>query len=570
MPAPGFVPLPSGGNPAPNPAGFAQSAEGAYGQGLQFASALRAAAAQQQQQQQVQNQQSLKDQFETELKLRKDGYTPYMNTTTQPQSPSENSPGQLGRRDPQPNVDPNSVIQDHFGRKWVAPPPAPAKDAATPQQNFTDTSNLLEKGARPVDAGGNVPQDTNTPRFRMDEQGNTTDTGMFGVNAAPPQGTTVTPPGGQQAYYVPPPDETLAGKLRTENAAAAAKPGAPHIDTEHFSSPVMIDPKTGQGTAITMPDGVTHNEKPEKPSKFALSYHTDDNGTVHALRGNAETGEVKEVAAIKGAGAKKAAAMANAPAPPMGGPQAAQKTGDDFLKGLPAGDAAILKGMSNGSITAPSANSRSPRAQQLLSGLMQYDPGFTTQRAQIRKSFTTGPDGKNIGALNTAIVHLGRLGDTAEALQNGSFTPGNELFNYVKDKFGSATTTNFGLLKDAVAGEMAASLKGNATDVEIEKMGKSIRASNSPEQMHGVVSEGMAILKDKSNTYDERYHALVQDPNDKWSAILPSAKAQLQKHGQAKAAAAGAGGGKTQPQKGDVQTHMGAKYVFDGHQYVRQ
>jgi hypothetical protein len=181
--------------------------------------------------------------------------------------------------------------------------------------------------------------------------------------------------------------------------------------------------------------------------------------------------------------------------------------------------------MAEGRLTAPTANSRAPGAAQRRDALLRYDPGFSEQRAQIRKSFTTGPDGRNIGALNTAIVHLGRLGNTAESLENGSFVPGNEAYNWLRDKFGSDKVTNFGLLKDAVAGEMAAALKGNATDIEIEKMGKSIRAANSPAQMRGVIQEGMAILNDKANTYNERYHREM--PDDPWSPILPSAREQL-------------------------------------------
>lgn len=207
-------------------------------------------------------------------------------------------------------------------------------------------------------------------------------------------------------------------------------------------------------------------------------------------------------------------------------------TGDDFLKTLPPARANLIRQMANGSIPAPSPNSRSGAAQQNLNDLMQYDPTFSAQRAQVRKAFTTGKEGQNIGALNTAIVHLGRLGEAAEALKNKSFTPGNEAYNYIRDKFGANVVTNFELLKDAVAGEMAAALKGTATDIEIANMKRSIRASNSPEQMRGVVTEGMAVLKDKANTYDERYHREM--PDDPWSPILPSAKDMLARHGVGK------------------------------------
>ncbi len=211
------------------------------------------------------------------------------------------------------------------------------------------------------------------------------------------------------------------------------------------------------------------------------------------------------------------------------GQQNTKLSGDDFLKTLPSGTAAQIKAIAEGKSGIPSASSRSQAAQSIRDAVFQYDPTFSEQRAQVRKAFTTGPDAKNLGSLNTAIVHLGRLGDAADALNNGTFTPANEVFNYIKDKFGSEATTNFALLRDAVAGEVAGALKGNATDIEIEKIGKSIRAANSPAQMKGVVDEGMSVLRDKANTYDERFHR--ENADDPWSPILPSAKAALDKHG---------------------------------------
>lgn len=214
--------------------------------------------------------------------------------------------------------------------------------------------------------------------------------------------------------------------------------------------------------------------------------------------------------------------------------------GEEHLKTLAPARQQMIRAMASGAIPAPSPNSRSNEAQRNLSDLLAFDPTFTTQRAQVRKAFATGPDGKNIGALNTAIVHLGRMGEAGDALQNGTFVPGNEAYNWLKDRFGSDKVTNFGLLKDAVAGEMAAALKGNATDIEIEKMGKSIRSANSPAQMKGVIQEGMAVLNDKARTYQERYQQSV--PGDSWSPILPSARAMLDKHGVKKTGAVGLAG----------------------------
>jgi hypothetical protein len=261
--------------------GFHMGFGGSTGAAAQVLDAIRSQAEQGQWQQQAQQQQMLKDQFEQELKLREKGYTPFMQATGQEASG-------LKRRDAQ-QVDPSRVIQDPYGRKWVAPgPDAPA----TPQQTFTDTRELLDKGARPVDASGNVLQDQQIPRYRQDAftdpvngsqvlNPTLTDTGRFGINAAPPEGTTVTPPGSKQAYFMPGEQEKagLAARLKT----ASERPRV-HVDTEHFSAPVMVNEDTNEITPLKLPAGVTHNEKPDAATKYTYGQHTDDNGKVTVTR----------------------------------------------------------------------------------------------------------------------------------------------------------------------------------------------------------------------------------------------------------------------------------------------
>lgn len=248
-------------------------------------------------------------------------------------------------------------------------------------------------------------------------------------------------------------------------------------------------------------------------------------------------------------------------APGLGGPAANPNLrGEDFLKTLPPATASAVRAIATGNDVMPAANARSQAAQDIRNAVYQFDPNFNVQRAQVRKAFTTGPDARNIGALNTAIVHLGRLGDVADSLNNGSFVPGNEGYNWLRDKFGSEKVTNFTLLKDAVAGEMAAALKGNATDIEITKMGKSIRDSNSPDQMKGIVDEGMGILNDKAETYNERYHAVA--PDDPWSPVLPRAAVAMKSRN--------VGTPKAGPNVGDKKQHQGHTYMFTGKEWQLQ
>jgi hypothetical protein len=170
---------------------------------------------------------TLKDQFETELKMRKDGYTPYS-----PQRPlPDNSQGQPtlmqgGGSDVNPagrpaDVDPSQLVTDHFGRQWVAPP---VKPEVTPQQGYTDLHTALNEGAQPV-----------YPRIRVGEDGTQTNLGTYGPNV-PDQSRVQQVPGTTQSIYTPTSDEKAATKLEQQQRADQAKPDkAEKYTYNHFT-----------------------------------------------------------------------------------------------------------------------------------------------------------------------------------------------------------------------------------------------------------------------------------------------------------------------------------------------
>jgi hypothetical protein len=171
----------------------------------------------------------------------------------------------------------------------------------------------------------------------------------------------------------------------------------------------------------------------------------------------------------------------------------------------------------------------------------QYDPSFSADRANERKAFSSGKQGQNIQALNTATVHLDQLKDAAAALGNGAFVPGNQAYNAVAQTFGAAAPTSFEALKNVAAGELANAYKGSATDEEIKNISKTITGAQSPNQLAGTLSTQLHALAAKLNTYDEQYHQKI--PNDTFSPVLPTARAVFEKNGIHPGAGAGSGSG---------------------------
>jgi hypothetical protein len=192
---------------------------------------IRQAAQDDQQKQQVQGakdkQASLKDQFETELKMRKDGYLPYSpqrplptNEQGQPTLMQGDGPDVAPNGRPA-DVDPSQLVTDHFGRNWIAPP---VKPDATPEQGFTNLHTALNEGAEPV-----------YPRIQVGADGSETPTGRYGPNVSD-QSRVQQVPGTTQSIYTPTSDEKAATKLEQQGRADAAKPDkAEKFTYNHFT-----------------------------------------------------------------------------------------------------------------------------------------------------------------------------------------------------------------------------------------------------------------------------------------------------------------------------------------------
>lgn len=218
--------------------------------------------------------------------------------------------------------------------------------------------------------------------------------------------------------------------------------------------------------------------------------------------------------------------------------------GTELLGTLPPQMATRVQSIASGKETLTAREKGSPEGQALQAAVEQYDPAWSEQRAQLRKSFTTGPDGRNIGNLNTAPVHLAALADAATAMQNGSFVPGNQLYNSVSTMFGGTAPTNFDAMKTVVAGEMAAAMKGNATDPEIASFNKSVSDAATPTQLSGVIQKiFMPAIGTKLQTYNQRFHA--ENPDDPWTPVLPSARAAFSRFGIDPTAGPAAGPGRS-------------------------
>jgi hypothetical protein len=134
-----------------------------------------------------------------------------------------------------------------------------------------------------------------------------------------------------------------------------------------------------------------------------------------------------------------------------------------------------------------------------------YDVGKKTT-----EYFTSGEGGKNINAFNTASEHLDQLSTLSKGLQNGDVQLVNKTGNAWKAATGQAAPTSFNMVKNAVAGEIAKTFKGNATEGEISSINETINSAMSPEQLDGAISQAKALMQSKLHANLQQYLQGVQ------------------------------------------------------------
>lgn len=220
----------------------------------------------------------------------------------------------------------------------------------------------------------------------------------------------------------------------------------------------------------------------------------------------------------------------------------------------------------------------SPRALATPSGIAilkavqainpDYDASKYANRAPTRKAFTTGPQGQQITALNTAIEHLDQLQAASDALSNGNFVPGNAAWNGVRAMFGNAAPTNYQAIKTLLNKEIeAVANKGIPITVAGTKEQQALAASSAgPKQIKGFIDTIIPLMGSKLTALTYQYKQAMGE-NDPFHPLTPQAEEILAGRGfdpnattKAGASKAGSGGlvptlrfnpvtGKTEPVK---------------------
>lgn len=213
-------------------------------------------------------------------------------------------------------------------------------------------------------------------------------------------------------------------------------------------------------------------------------------------------------------------------------PGAEGKTGEEFLKALPADLQSIVKKVADYDIDPRTLSTRGGHREKILSLAAQYNPGYDDKDyAQIKRSlydFSTGKQGQTTRSLNVAVEHLDTAKRFADALKNKDFPLINRIANEISTQTGGAAPTTLEAVKEIVADEVVKGVIGGPGALaDRESAAKKIRAASSPEQFAGIVSAWTELMGGQLKGLEKQYEGSTRRKDFKEKYLTPRARDAL-------------------------------------------
>jgi len=177
------------------------------------------------------------------------------------------------------------------------------------------------------------------------------------------------------------------------------------------------------------------------------------------------------------------------------------------------------------------------RATELANGMPAADLAATVatnkqdigSRTKAVKDFSTGIQGRQVNAFNTAIDHLSTMDKLSDALQNNDFKAINALGNTITRQTGMPPPTNFDAAKQIVTAEIIKAVVASGGGVtERQEAERNFSTANSPAQLKGVMNTYKELLGGQLKSLNLQYENTT-GRKDFDKKLTPDAKATLGK-----------------------------------------
>jgi hypothetical protein len=206
---------------------------------------------------------------------------------------------------------------------------------------------------------------------------------------------------------------------------------------------------------------------------------------------------------------------------------------DEMYKSFGA-KAGVIRGIVEGRQSPPSAFAqKTPYWQDVMEKVYQVDPNWNEQTAQLRKSYSSGKQSTEINSINTALGHVGVLGDSIAALNNGDVKQLNAIANQLGVQTGKTAVTTFNTIVHRVGPELAKAYIGSGGSAgERGSDEKDFDPNLGPKQLAANVGITARLLRSKigslENQWNQNAAPGMKSFQDQF--ITPEAKTALAKY----------------------------------------
>lgn len=192
--------------------------------------------------------------------------------------------------------------------------------------------------------------------------------------------------------------------------------------------------------------------------------------------------------------------------------------GDMLLSDLPKGNSPEAQGLYQGSLKAAYDYAESQGGT--------FSPTDAANRKKAESSWMSGTYGQQYMKLATAPRHLADLEDIYQGLQNGSFKPGNDLYQRWSRNMGYGAGTNvpsMDLAKSVFVQELSGALNARGgSDREKEYMESTINNSDAPPTLHNTLATEEKLWADKADDMRINYEQNVPGKKFLGNVVDPS------------------------------------------------
>lgn len=166
---------------------------------------------------------------------------------------------------------------------------------------------------------------------------------------------------------------------------------------------------------------------------------------------------------------------------------------------------ALPAGMRSPAMSAGILNAAAGTPGTTTPNIAQNKMNYATETAE-QKAFTSGTQGQQLTAINTARNHMQTFKETADALDNGNFLLANRIGQALGMQFGGDKATNFNIAKTAFAGEVGKAFAGANVGVsDRQELMDKISAASSPAQLKGYADNADKLLEGKQQSLKQSY-----------------------------------------------------------------